>query len=105
MLGCTKHMVAIGGNIEAAVTMADCVKSITSKKPSSKKRIKFAVSNSPRLAAAAHLAMDQLMIDPLSHGIVIPFHDKHMLHKIHLHSSITGSKLDNDNQPDKSRVT
>ena len=88
------HMSAIGGNTEAAMTLAHRFKIHEKSNRESCKR------SLPYLEAAADQIIDQLESSPESRAKVLPPMDRHVLHQIHLHGG-SGSLLDYNNKPDE----
>jgi TPR repeat protein len=93
------QMAAIGGNVDAMITLGHRLEeqpftlssTTTSKGGSSKSSSTTNIEMStcqrsiPYYASAAHHIIDTLMNDPSSRGQIVPFQDKHVLYKIHVH--------------------
>ena len=91
------QMAAIGGNVDAMITLghrieeqpgsisATASSSSSTKSSGSTTELSTCQRSIPYFASAAHHIIDTLMNDPYSRGQIVPFQDKHVLYKIHVH--------------------
>jgi TPR repeat protein len=92
------HMAAVGGNLEAAMTLAF---RMDEQQSSSSKSSAQCADSLPYYQAAANGIVDFLEASKHSRAKVIPPQDKHYLAQVHMHGG-TSSQLDWNNKPHES---